>query len=45
MGVYIGVMSQTSHASAFWIAPAAGLVVGTALPLQVVVASLLRSLR
>lgn len=42
VGVYIAVMSRASHSSAAWIAPPVGLVVGTALPLQLVVAGLLR---
>ena len=44
VGVYIALQSRSSHGSATWIAPAVGLVVGTALPLQAVVASLLRGL-
>jgi hypothetical protein len=44
VGVYVGVGSRGSHGSAAWIAPAVGLVVGTALPLQAVVIGLLRSL-
>lgn len=44
VGVYVALMSRGTHSSAAWIAPPVGLVVGTALPLQVVVAGLLRSL-
>jgi hypothetical protein len=44
VGVYVAVASRGSHSSAAWIAPVVGLVVGTALPLQIVAASLLRSL-
>lgn len=45
VGVYLGVMTRAPHGTAAWIAPVAGAVVGTALPLQVVVMSLLRGLR
>ncbi|HEX6488530.1 MAG TPA: hypothetical protein VF137_06605 [Candidatus Dormibacteraeota bacterium] len=45
IGIYIAVISGGSHSSAAWIAPAAGALVGTALPLQVVVMSLMRGLR
>jgi len=44
VGVYVGVLSRSPQTSAAWVAPAVGLVVGTALPLQVVVAGLLRDL-
>ena len=45
VGLYVGLGSRGSHPSASWIAPAVGLVVGTALPLQAVVAGLLKQLR
>ena len=44
-GVYVGVMSRGAHSGGAWIAPAVGVVVGTALPLQAVVMGLLRTLR
>jgi hypothetical protein len=44
IGVYVALMSRGSHPSAAWVAPPVGLVVGTALPLQAVVAGLLKSL-
>ena len=45
VGVYVAVMIAGHTRGALWAAPAVGAVVGTALPLQVVVAVLLRSLR
>lgn len=44
VGVYVGVLSRSTQTSAAWVAPAVGLVVGTALPLQAVVVGLLRDL-
>jgi hypothetical protein len=45
VGVYVGLTISAHPQGAFWAAPAVGAVIGTALPLQVVVAGLLRSLR
>ena len=45
VGAYVAVQVKSGAHGGFWAAPAVGAVVGTALPLQVVVASILRSVR
>lgn len=45
VGVYVAVSLASHPRGGIWAAPAVGAVVGTALPLQVVVAGLLRNLR
>ena len=42
VGAYIVVLSRSPQSTEAWVAPAVGLVVGTALPLQAVVVALLR---
>jgi hypothetical protein len=44
-GIYIAVLASRHIHGGFWIAPAAGAVVGTAVPLQIAVMSMLRSAR
>lgn len=45
VGVYVALQVAGHARGGFWAAPAVGAVVGTALPLQVVVAGILRSVR
>lgn len=44
-GIYIAVLASRHIPGGLWIAPAAGAVVGTAIPLQIAVMSMLRSAR